>query len=298
MKKRLQYFVKVWHLFIIVCTTLYAIFDYHVADADTIKLKDGSMLVGKLIKEEKRKVIFSNSFGTFTIKRPDITQLFITESYTEDIKINKQLGKMINKKSILEIQKNYTAGEKNKKKLKVTEHKDKETNSPIDQKWVNGRLSFSGSFMWILGEINPVLPYGFNGYFAIDQGLDMIIKKRHAMMPGIRFEYGYSWAKMGKAQMTGHNGSIGLIWALPSMKNSWGNFVLILLPGMSFLYIEKVNNNYKLTSNTFTAQAVFGYQYSYKAITVFIHARYLYIYDKDVLYQSVGGEFGIGFNCW
>lgn len=270
--------------------------------ADTVKLVDGTVLVGKIVKTQKGELIFSNAYGTFTIQAKDITQQYATKNYDEDIQIHRQLGEKINNAAIIQIKKNYIAGVKNKEKIEK-ENEPKKKKKKKKKKyggnlWVSGRLSLSGSFYYTIGDINEVLPLGFSGNFALDQGLDMAIKKRHPMMPGIRFEFGYLHLEQGTAKISGYMAFTGLIWAFPSMNNSWGNIVLALMPGMSFIDIERVNSNYSVTSNTFSSQIILGYQYSFGVVVLFIHSKYLYIYDKDVLFHSIGFEAGVGFNAW
>lgn len=312
------------------------------AFADTIQLKDGSLLVGKIITRKKGKMTFSNSYGIFSFKIKKIKKEYHTKNYKQDIIIFKELGHPITPELIRNIRSNYQEGEKKKAKIEKNETDEKKIKNEMEKDdkrreeelrklkekaekkrlkkekrrareikrrriksqrnksnhWINGRLYFSGSFLYTFSQINDALPYGFTGNFAIDQGLDMAIKKRFAMMPGIRFEFGYIYFKQGAAEISGYSAYTGLCWALPSMKNSWGNLYLALLPGIAFIDIEKVKSDYKARSTTVTAEALFGYQYSIGVFSVFIHVKYLYIYDKDVLFNTLGFEAGIGFNAW
>lgn len=273
--------------------------------ADTVILKDGTLLVGKIRKEGENTIIHSSAFGSFTIESKQVSKAYVTASYEEDILIRKKLGLPVDEDIINNIRENYTKGESNMAKARKEEAEKKtreksgnESSKDTGNLWVNGRISLSGSIFYNPGRLSPVIPYGFAGHLAIDQGLDMILKKRNLFWPGLRIETGYHDNRQGGAKLTGFTVSAGFGWALPSMKNSWGNCFLALLPGIAILDIEKGSNRYKGRSVTFTAQAILGYQYSWKLVTLFLHFRYLYFYDRDVVFNGIGGELGIGFNAW
>jgi len=294
--------------------------------ADTIRLYQGSVLVGKIISEDKTSIVFANYFGVFRIKRIKIDDIYKTSSFMEDIEIHKKLNIPYNDKEII-IQ--YAAGQakkEGKKPPKSEEIKIEKEKKPIEEpekqavpekktepepekkaaasdKWTSGRLSFSGSFLYNLGNGGKALPYGYGGYFALDQGLDFAKGDRHPGIPGLRFEGGYIYFNRSSYTLTGYVAGGGLMWALPSMKNSWGCFIIALLPGAS--YIEaKINKSYfgigvgKTSGFNFTGQAIFGYQKSWDVFSLFLQARYMYIMGSGYYFDTIGGELGFGFNAW
>jgi hypothetical protein len=309
---------KFFHIFIplIICVLLFM----HVESAaDTIRLYQGSILVGKIISEDKASIVFANYFGVFRIKRIKIDDIYVTGSFMEDIEIHKKLNIPYNDKEII-IQ--YAAGQAKKEgrkqpkteEIKKIEEEKKpieelvkpvvpEKKAPPGDKWTSGRLSFSGAFLYNLGRGSKALPYGYGGYFTLDQGLDFAPGNRHPGIPGLRFEGGYIYFNKASFTLTGYVAGGGLMWALPSMKNSWGCFIIALLPGAS--YIEaKISKSYfgigvgKTSGFNFTGQAIFGYQKSWGVFSLFLQARYMYIMGSGYYFDTIGGELGFGFNAW
>ncbi len=299
--------------------------------ADTIKLYQGTVLVGKIISEDKDAITFANAYGTFRIRRARIDEIYKTDSHEEDIDLHKKMKFPVN---VYKIRINYIAGQNRKegkkreiirlkkykekkealekarreKAEKLAEARKKKKRAAPKRKpaagghWTGGRLSFSGAFLYNLGSSRGVMPYGYAGYFALDQGLDFASGNRHPMIPGLRFEGGYLYFKKSSYMLSGYVFGGGLMWAFPSMKNSWGCFVLALIPGASYLE-AKVSSSFPGSAGTstgfnFTAQAIFGYQKSFGVFSMFIQARYMYITGKNSYFHSVAGECGFGFNAW
>jgi hypothetical protein len=260
--------------------------------ADTIKLIDGSILVGKIVKESTDSMIFSNAYGSFKIKLSNIIDINRTNDYTEDIDNLRKMGVNVNEG---EIKRNVEAGQGKKLHL---ESVSKEIKGKAGNQWVQGRISVSGSYFYVPGGIGGRLPWGYSGHIALDQGLDMIPGKRHPMMPGIRFEGSYLHFNKGSYRISGYSAGGGLMWAMPSMNNKGGCFVFAVMPGASMIEIKNSYAGKRARSLTFTGNALAGYQVSFGVFSMFLHARYLYIYDQDVLFHSIGGECGFGFNAW
>jgi hypothetical protein len=296
--------------------------------ADTIRLYEGTVLVGKIISEDESAITFANSYGTFKIKRVRIDDIYKTDSFEEDIDVHRKLKVPIN---VYKIRVNYTAGQnrldrkqreiirskKDKEKKAAREKAEREKAEKLARErekkkrsaarrgdhWTSGRLSFSGAFHYNLGSSTDVVPYGYAGYFALDQGLDFAPGKRHPWIPGLRFEGGYIYFNNSSRTLSGYVFGGGLMWAFPSMKNSWGCIVLALIPGASYLEV-KVSSSYpgfgaeKSEGFNFSAQAILGYQKSFGVFSLFIQARYMYIMGMDSYFHSIAGECGFGFNAW
>lgn len=289
--------------------------------ADTLQLFEGTILVGKIIEDEGKTILFANSYGTFRIKKTKLDNTYITGSYTEDIALHRKLKLPLDEGEII---RNYKAGQDRKEGKRVEPIKEEtvkpgpeEKKTEADKaepliapkkkddsgdKWTSGRFSFSGSFIYNLGPGSAGLPYGYGGTVALDQGLDFIPGGRHPALFGLRFEGGYVYFKKGSLQITGFTTGAGLMWALPSMKNSWGCFVLALLPGVSFLKAD-LSGSFSLGSTSaqdyaFTGQAIFGYQKSWGIFSLFVQARYLYMLQRGDDLMSIAGEVGFGFNAW
>ncbi|MBP7736858.1 MAG: hypothetical protein KA369_12855 [Spirochaetes bacterium] len=295
--------------------------------ADTIKLFEGTVLVGKIIEENGTAITFANAYGTFSIKRIRIDDVYKTRSYEEDIAVHRKHNFPINE---YKIKKNYVAGENRKegrnrelirlkkrekereeardKAAKLAKTREKKKRDALRKKqmagdhWISGRISFSGAYHYNLGSSGNAMPFGYAGYFSLDQGLDFASGNRHPMIPGLRFEGGYVYFKRSSYSLTGYVFGGGLMWAFPSMKNGWGCFILALVPGASYLE-AKVGSTIpggggRSRGFNFSAQGIFGYQKSFGVFSMFIQARYMYIMGNHSYFHSVAGECGFGFNAW
>jgi hypothetical protein len=298
-----------------------------VSSADTIRLFEGTILVGKIIEENKTAVTFANAYGTFSIKRVRIDDIYKTKSYEEDLAVHRKHNFPINE---YKIKKNYVAGENRKegrnrelirlkrkekeredareKSAKMAKSREKNKSAALKKKleadghWISGRLSFSGAFHYNLGSSGGAMPFGYAGYFALDQGLDFVPGNRHPLIPGLRFEGGYLYFKRSSYSLTGYVFGGGLMWAFPSMKNRWGCFILALIPGASYLEAKAGSplsgGSGRSRGFNFAAQGIFGYQKSFGVFSMFIQGRYMYIMGKHSYFHSVAGECGFGFNAW
>ncbi|MCP4130238.1 MAG: hypothetical protein GY754_04585 [bacterium] len=269
--------------------------------ADTVSLKNGTLLVGKVTNLNEQEFIFRNYFGVFKVQRGEIKDMYITNDYKEDIAIFKKLGIEYNEE---DIKKNYQAG------LETSEDPYLETLDVLRswkeaQKkdlnrfyyyagWNSFRFSLSGTYMVVNGELGSVFQKGFSTIAAVDKGLDFIAgNSRHFWMPGFRFEAAFHYYQGDSAGFQGFSCSGGPVWIMPPFKKGWGNAVVSLLPGASFLSIE--DNDYVSQSSTFSFNALAGYEYYIKGFTVFVHGRYMYIYDKDVSLNGLGAAIGVSY---
>ncbi len=67
---------------------------------DTLILKDGTVMVGKIRVKTSKSVIFKNYYGVFRVKKRLIRKAYITKKYTTDIAIHKKLGRNYDVKAI------------------------------------------------------------------------------------------------------------------------------------------------------------------------------------------------------
>lgn len=255
---------------------------------DTLILKSGTLLVGKVKSSSEESIIFKNYYGAFNVKRGDIDKLYVTKSYKEDIALRKKMGMDFSEQ---DIKRNYEAGEK-----KLTEQEeeklkpDKRSEAPLRS---GGSLSAEGGWLSSYGEVRDTLPYGFCGFIAYEQGLDFIAGGRYPFMPGLRAEGGYLYYNSGDASMQGFTGSMGPVWLFPV---TGGNVRFSIQPGVSTLDIE--NGELSASTFTFTLHSILGYEYTFSDASIFINARFLYLYDKDVFFNSAGLSAGFSFKLW
>ena len=262
-----------------------------ILGADTIILHNGTLLVGKVKGESSETILFKNSYGAFTIKRGEIESLYVTKSYYEDIAIRKKLGMDFDED---EIKKNYSAGQK-----ELTE-KEKVLAGKADvraESRITGSVFFECSAMAVSGEVQDVIPYGFGGTAGIETGERYIGKSsRNYFIPWLRVEAGYILFNKGDASLSGFTGGAGPLWLMPLSGDCRSNLRLSIEPGVSSLKISMGNED--AATFTFTLHSAIGYQYSFDYITAFINFRYMYIYDKDVFFNSAGLSAGVSVKFW
>ena len=269
---------KLYQIIIIIgITVIFIISFYNFSSADVVSLTDGTVLNGKLIEDSKHEITFVNFYGTFRIDKTKIIKLVETDNYKEDIKIKSKMGGDIDEEVI---KRNYQAGEAVKEKK--------------GHKKIYARITLTGFGIVTFGKLNSVLPFGFGG--AIDWDLNLFGSHEHAYIPWVRLEGGYSLYRKKSALVKGYNASGGLMWLVPLNPKQDVRLVLSVLPGISFLDIERKSTNYKAKSNTFTAHAIAGIEIPFGRVAFTILGRYTYIYDKEVSLHNVGCAVGLSFS--
>lgn len=251
---------------------------------DTLSLSDGTILVGKIIKEDEEKILFNNAYGLFKIRHDQVIHKYITEDYREDIDIHKKLGKSYDEK---EIRKNVTAGEK-----------ARETFIDEDMRWWNGGIIYlTFSYFATTGKMNTVLPAGLCASLTCEKNLDFLTNwRRHLWMPGARIEAGYMFYDKDPARISGPMAMLGPVWRFNIIKRRYGQAVVSPLTGITFLKIEYEEK--EETSNTFLSHLLIGYEYKIGITTFFVQGRYKFIYDRDVAFNGIGGGIGAGVSLW
>ena len=324
MKIKLLHTVYIKTLLICIVSLNFIIVFTAFSYADTIYLIDGSVMTGKILEKNKDFYIFTNSMGTFKIKKNQIKKIKDTDSNNKDADASKDLDKKADedskmKKDGKEIEKKQESDQKEKLEAKVNvtikidkeEKKIAKKEKPQRKQWDYGRLTFSATyFSAVLNEfassktISEVLPFGISAQIGYEHGLDGTVKKRHFMMPGIRVEFSFLFfrknllASDGKYEITGYSINAGLMWAFPSLINSWGSLIVCVLPGG--MYLDVKNREAGKTASTITLSTVglLGYEYQFKVFALQIHFRYTYIYDAQVAFHGVGASVGFAFKLW
>ncbi len=295
--------------------------------ADVLKLIDGSVIQGKIIRDTDRLYFFTNTYGTFEVQKVHVDKTFVTKSFNEDITVSEQNNLKIDTELA---EPNYDAGMR--KKMLMGDNKKKRKKKYFEY-WDYGRISISAAYFATFSEdiagnstVNKVLPSGFSAQLAYEQGLDMLLelgkkkknkrkkfrskrkyrktKQRPAMMPGLRFEFSYLYFTKdvfvdNGREISGSMATGGLMWAFPSPHNVWGCFMLAVLPGYSFLRINNRDINQYKDNYSFVMTVIFGYEYAIKEkVALLFHARYTYIDDKIVAFHGIGASFGLSFRLW
>lgn len=260
------------------------------AESDTLILKNGTLLVGKVKSSSDKSIVFKNYYGAFTVSRAEIEKLYVTKTYNEDISLRQKMGMDF---SVEDIKKNYEAGEK-----KLTEQEEAKLKTEVKEPAESplrsgGSIFIEGGWFYSTGEVHDAIPYGYGGFAAYEQGLDFITGGRYLLMPGFRIECGYLYYSSGDASMKGITGSAGPVWLFPV---TGGNIRFSMQPGASGLDVE--NDDLSESTFTFTFHSILGYEYLFSSASIFINAHYLYVYDKDVFFSSIGINAGFSYKLW
>lgn len=288
----MNYLKNIKNLFCMLTSVLIIIFCYDSSFADIISLKDGTVLVGDILQSDDRKVVVENSYGVFRIKRKyikDIKKIKSEEREQEELARDGQ-------ENILE-ELTKEEEERIKEELAREEERIKHEKKKASA-MTGGRISIICSYLSTIGDLKDILPAAYAGFIAFDQGLDPFMGKRHFWMPGVRIAGGYLYYEEDPAKVIGFTTSGGPIWLFPFIRKDWGRIVLSGLPGITFLQIENSDENYEEESNTFSVHSILGYEYPIGRASLFIHGRYMFIYDEDVNLTSIGCELGINYAIW
>ncbi|HNX25425.1 MAG TPA: hypothetical protein PKG60_15365 [Spirochaetota bacterium] len=263
-----------------------------ILNADTVILNNGTLLVGKVKSEFKASLVFKNSYGAFAIQRDEISALYVTKSYKEDIAVRKKLGMDFDEK---EIRNNYEAGQKELTEKEKTLVKTEEVKS--GGPGISGKIFLEGTGMASYGELKDAIPYGYGGFTGLETGETYIDNTgRNSLIPWFRIEAGYLDFSKDDMSLSGFTGGAGPLWFFPLSGNGRSNMRLSLEPGVSSIRIK--NGNVSASTVTFTFHSIIGYEYSFDSVSLFINFRYMYLYDKDVFYNSAGVSAGVSGRLW
>jgi hypothetical protein len=247
--------------------------------ADVISLNDGTVLNGKMVEDSADEIVFVNYYGNFRIKKTKIVKFTETKNAIEDINIQKKMGIKVDEELT---ERNYRAGEK-----KLEERSSGKDMYGEDK--ISARISMTITGIMTMGKINSVLPVGYGGTIDYDHNMEKIIGAgNNLFIPWLRIEGGAFLYKKNTAGIRGLYVSTGPLWFFPASRKSQGRFIFSFLTGISFLDIEKTSTDYKASSSTLILSPVIGYEFSFGSFSLGIHARYTYIYDKDVAMHNAG----------
>ena len=234
-------------------------------------LDDGSVLTGKVTRRTADGFEFKNSYGAFSIKSKQVKQQYITKSYREDVEISRSRGLGMQE---TDIRRNYEAGE---------------TSAP----WTSRRVSLFAQGFGTYGKLGSRIPWGAGLSAAFDQGLDAFAGERRLYMPGIRVEAGYLDFSRGASSVRGFTFGAGPVWRA-SLPSRCGELVAGAVPAVSALTFG--DGSFSERTVKFTLFALAGWEYCFGAVSVFAHARYMFIHDSKAPLGGVGFAAGTGYS--
>jgi len=256
--------------------------------SDIIKLKDGTVLNGKIIKETDRNFKFSNSYGTFLIQKKKIRQKLITSSYKEDLKFYQKEGTKVKKQIV---KKNYKAG----LEIKNTEEKNSKSskgdnNFPSCHNYLSLYLSYNRA----LGELGSIITNGIGIHLNYDLGLYVLMNYSPKWyIPNVKFETTFYYFFSGPSTATFFSAGAGPQWNFPVYHKNRGAFYFFFLPEMTAIWAT--STNYNVRGLTFSIRSACGYRYPLRQINLLFQIQYLYVYDSGLPLHSIGLSAGAGY---
>lgn len=259
----------------------------HKLYSDTVILKNGTLLVGKVKSESAGHIVFKNSYGAFTVIRKDITKLYITGSYKEDIAIRKKLGMDFSEE---DIKNNYTAGQAGlTEKERTLVEPDSAAGPDLE---ADLKFFAEGGGLASAGELRRAIPYGFSFFAGLEvNAFNTESAERNYYIPWLRAGAGYIAFSRDDSSLEGFTSGAGPLWIFPLPGKRQHNIRFSAEPGISGFRIR--DGGESATTFTFTFHSVLGYEYSFSSVSVFINFRYMYVYDRDVVFNSAGLSAGV-----
>jgi len=268
-------------LIVILCLTYIS----HELQADIVKLEDGTILNGKIIKETGGDITFSNSYGTFSIEKKKIKKKVITSSYEEDLKLFQNEGIKVSRNTV---KKNYNAGIKIKNKKKSLESK-KDTGS-----YPYRKISMYLFYSRALGELGSIISNGIGLHLNCDFGLPVILNYTSRWyLPDIKIETSFYYFFKSPSSSMFFSAGAGPQWSFPFRNMEWGSFHFFAITGMTA--ISAKGDDYSGNGLTFSIRPAIGYSYPVQQLEILFQISYLYVYDSGLPLQSVGISAGAAY---
>jgi len=228
-----------------------------------IRLKGGTSIEGHIMFETADMITVKNQYSEFSVKRSDILEL--------------------NFEGIIDIR------QAERTKLQSLGY------------WIESTFSLQAAYLPIVGAYRNLLKAGLAGLFSYDQGLEtlgfirrLLGNKRRLWFPGFRVELGYVYVENRPSIISGFTGTAGPLWRVELAHGRWGDLLVAGLAGLSILRIK--GTSLSESTETFTANALMGYQYRFGAFSFFINGRLGYYFDKRESLIGVGGSVGFGYS--
>jgi hypothetical protein len=251
--------------------------------ADVVQLKDGSVIVGKIIKRTPDSIVIANSFGEFTVPRNKLTAESRTNNYREDVKKLEEIGVNQSEESI---KKNVEAGEK---KLRSTSTSDSSDNLFM------GDSIFTGISVYnVFGDMNSIFTAGFEGGAAYNWNYSkFLISEQLVYIPDLRVEIDYISFNNNNDKANFVPILSGPSWIIPLQSEIPLYLTESITSGPVFTHLESDSFSKDYFTFLIRAESGIGYKFD-ENIGAGIDTVFQYIYDTDVSFYSLG--FGIAFH--
>jgi hypothetical protein len=275
------------------------------ARPDTFRLSDGTVVICKIIEETEDHYVIANSYGTFTVRKKNVKEKYVTRSYKEDVKIQQKLNIQVNEDNV---KKNIEEGQRLKKLKEEEERIRKRKEGPPPgvraPDWFFGRIGVTAAYYATVSpSIREKVPGGLSMFITFDQGFEGPLRKGNMALPGLRIEAGFldlerKGLYTSAYRVSGFVAQAGPFWAFPALENKWGSIVAGALPGFGWLEAYNRDVSGKRSGPHFTLTALAGYEYSFRPVSIAVNVRYLFIMDGKHPYHGIGGSVGFTYRLW
>lgn len=237
---------------------------YENAYAEKYILKDGSVVRAKMIKDEEKSYIVLNNLGLFRIKKNIIEKIEeLPQNFDYDID-----------------EKNYDYTEKDIVEIKLDDNEDQQKRFP----WFREFSIFSG-YALTLGGLRDEIPHNLGIQLSGITDFPYLARYKY-ISAQTDFSLYYSAFGKDEKQMFSYYLGLGSVFSypFPGFENIVykGGFTA----GPVILSIE--NQSEKVIGYSSAVNVFTGVNMGFKAVNCSVLLKYNSIYDKSVLYNSVG----------
>ena len=253
------------------------------ARADIVVTRDGMVLNGKIIREDKISITFANYHGTFTIEKAQIRETHRTGSYQEDAKIFRSMGRKVVEK---DVKKNYQSG------VKELEGKEMQEKIPAALLTLKG-IYLSPVIAINMGKIHQVIPLSASAAVSGDVTVNTdIMKKLHVRY--LRCDIAFLRAKKESKSLYGIDLTAGPAWEFPARIASLRfNMSVSPFAGLGRYYISNASETERAVK--WLAGLSAGPVIKYGKITFLARVRFDYVHDRDAPLFGPGFSVGAGY---
>lgn len=254
--------------------------------ADVIITRDDMILNGKILEDRKPDyVVFANNHGKFTIKYNQIKEIHKTESFKDDIKYLKNIGKTVNEK---DVKNNYESGEK---KLKEQNHA-----GVISTDETVSFILMSGIFYnKTTGELAPVLPYHAGLFFSAEIPVYDIRFLKTLEVDGIESGINFLYSSGNDRSIKGIAASAGPLWKFP-IGTSDTTFNFTAMFGAGWYSVKNNETEEKLSAVKWSISIHAGPSFNISTIVLSPKVKIDYIHDGAAPLTGAGLSLGAGYS--
>ncbi len=252
------------------------IFMANAAAGDVVFTQDGMIINGKITDKIEDKIVIINIYGTFTIENKKIKEVYETKSFSEDIMILEEKGKVLNKE---EVEKNYKFGVR-----EIEKQRKKEPAFLV--------CSLIPLYYIPTGKYRNIFTWGAGLSANANLNLkDILYNSKSYYYPDLSADYNFLVFQQDEIHLNGISIAAGPVWTIPVTFDIETYFSLT--PGMGVY--DVADSDYDTRFLKFCMNVEFGFVYSFGRVIVRPLIRYTYINDVEAPLNCVAFSLGIGY---